>query len=107
MPQPVRPDALLIHEIFALAHVRDLGDPARPHPRQQPDAILQQLPRIHPRRDTAHDLETQVCRRERVEIARRGEKFPHLLRLAPDQLLAMKMPNHGGNGATNSPGTRA
>ncbi len=103
VPEPVGPEALFIDKIFAFAHVGDLGEPARPQARQQPDAILDHLTGEHPWRNLADDLETQPRRCERVEVARRGEKFPDERGRGRDKLLAVELADHGGDENQSEP----
>lgn len=103
VPEPVGAEALLIDEELALTHVGDLGEPPRPDSGQNADAILDHLAGKHAGREVADDLEAHAGGRERVEIARRGEKFPNARGIARDELLAVEMTNHGSRKGAGKP----
>jgi len=100
MPEPAGPDPLFIDEVFAFTHVGDLRQPPRGHTGQNPDPVLDQLPRKHPGSDVSNDPEGERRRSERVQVMRRGKEIPDRAGMAGGNLLAIKTMDHRANGCT-------
>jgi len=79
VPDAVGSGTLLVDEESARADMRDFGQPANANARKESDAIGDHLACIHGA-GVGQSLEMELGRGERIQILRRGEKFPHRFR---------------------------
>jgi hypothetical protein len=86
MPEPVWPDALLIHEKIWLSYLGDLGHPAQTQHRYWADSVREDLPGVHGDRRRTGQIEGQPPRRYPTQIGRIGEKSPALIKTQRQRL---------------------
>ena len=86
VPNSVRANALLIHEVLLVFHVGDLCGPFHTDTKQGRNTVVNEKTFIHALWHGAKDFKAQVFRRDFGQIVRRGEEFPGL-RYGDGQLL--------------------